>query len=354
MNWKMLTAIIHVLTIRGCWWEVKSGARVTIAPSFHSPYQSFGATASSTSTTTTFLTSNTRATQSQIRRKLSTGLSLSRNHTMAQIALSSAGLLGKLPPEIRNQIYLELLVDPIPIWVRRRIDIIGPSNVPRRKRYSSRMRQVAHSRVVMNIWDSDGKGGCVIHLLRVCKLVNIEASPVLYGCNTFSFTHPRDLKTFLIQIGESKKRLCLIKFTAQSALQIPFKRGMNQAMRALIGARNLQVLRFPVSCSATASSFDRANFSRLPRAIVPFLSWVQGLGPYPAHKDPLMIVQFASSSCHIADHQENGGSTLNHATIVPNGGSRTQCSCTCTFLKHFIDKMQQIFGEEVEKQLDLD
>lgn len=36
MNWKMLTAIIHVLTIRGCWWEVKSGARVTIAPSFHS------------------------------------------------------------------------------------------------------------------------------------------------------------------------------------------------------------------------------------------------------------------------------------------------------------------------------
>ena len=102
--------------------------------------------------------------------------------------MADAGDLGKLPPEIRKEIYTYLLVEDDVVPIKRFLG--AKSNrkydtaalLPRRTRRSN-------------------------EILRVNKLIYEEAVKILYDCNKFEFLNAVALHHFLEQIGDAKRHL---------------------------------------------------------------------------------------------------------------------------------------------------
>lgn len=76
-------------------------------------------------------------------------------------------------------------------------------------------------------------------VLRVCKQMFAEASPIFYGDNQFSFTDPQELDIFLNQIGPMRKFLKSIKFRWFSS---DFRAKRGNSFDLLADASNLRKL----------------------------------------------------------------------------------------------------------------
>ena len=108
-----------------------------------------------------------------------------------------ATILNKLPPELRNQIYRELLVD------------------------------VRCIRITKD-WNAaffEPEPLCPA-ILRVCKQVYLEASPILYGGNKFYFSEPdylADLRKSILfpLLGKGAGEFKRIKHVSQSRNRFP-------------------------------------------------------------------------------------------------------------------------------------
>ncbi|KAL8784384.1 MAG: hypothetical protein Q9213_003984 [Squamulea squamosa] len=92
---------------------------------------------------------------------------------------------GKLPGEIRNQIYRLCLVSEQPLTIVPSNPTTTGANNPRSNVYSrSRLRVLDAENLNLN-------------LMRVGGTVHEEVVPLLYGCNTFQFPGPDCWKIFL-------------------------------------------------------------------------------------------------------------------------------------------------------------
>ena len=91
------------------------------------------------------------------------------SQTISRIARPEAGPFSRIPAEIRNQIYHEVLsVDQIDL---------SPKDEVRRRQHRAWNRSPPEKRLCTRQVDA--------RMLRVCRLFHTEASPILYGNNTF-------------------------------------------------------------------------------------------------------------------------------------------------------------------------
>lgn len=102
--------------------------------------------------------------------------------------MADAGDLGKLPPEIRKEIYTYLLAESDTIAITTFL------RAKRKHKYDTAALQLRGTKSSSEV-------------LRVNKLIHEEAAQVLYGCNKFEFHNAVPLYHFLEQIGDAKSHL---------------------------------------------------------------------------------------------------------------------------------------------------
>lgn len=118
--------------------------------------------------------------------------------------MADSGDLGKLPPEIRKEIYSYLLVEPTKVGILRQL--------VNKKAKVARMDHHRNKKHRKQVYDRDTRKWkkappCITSLLLVNKLTSQEAAQVLYGFNKFEFLHAAALETFLHNIGPSRQYL---------------------------------------------------------------------------------------------------------------------------------------------------
>jgi hypothetical protein len=118
--------------------------------------------------------------------------------------MADSGDLGKLPPEIRKEIYSYLLVEPTKVGILRQL--------VNKKAKVARMDHHRNKKHRKQIYDRDTRKWkkappCITSLLLVNKLTSQEAAQVLYGFNKFEFLHAAALETFLHNIGPCRQYL---------------------------------------------------------------------------------------------------------------------------------------------------
>lgn len=129
--------------------------------------------------------------------------------------MADSGDLGKLPPEIRKEIYSYLLVEPTKVGILRQL--------VNKKAKVARMDHHRNKKHRKQIYDRDAckwkkAPPCITSLLLVNKLTSQEAAQVLYGFNKFEFLHSAALETFLINIGPSRQYIRDITINEQGVL----------------------------------------------------------------------------------------------------------------------------------------
>lgn len=139
----------------------------------------------------------------------------------------------KLPGEVRNMIYLELLASqhwdiritgektPKGSWV--------PSDDTRRTPVSLYTPDKKHrQRPSLNT-----------NILSVCRQINVEASTIFYSCNRFCFTNPVALNYFLMKIPSCRSYLRHICLTHLRNTSFGFRKAWGLGIR-LNEAKDLQ------------------------------------------------------------------------------------------------------------------
>lgn len=147
--------------------------------------------------------------------------------------MADSGDLGRLPPEIRKEIYSYLLVE------EKRIVI---SRFKEQKQHRPvRMGSYRNSNHTDSIYDHDDRKwtkappGCDA-LLLVNKLVSQEASQVLYGLNHFAFEHSAALQSFLECVGNSRQHLRHIALMSQGVIYRYKWASMGASLKLLLQA----------------------------------------------------------------------------------------------------------------------
>lgn len=112
-----------------------------------------------------------------------------------------------LPAELRNRVYELLLVKAQPI-------VLWSSGQPR-KVYPSK-----HERLDVKFQDDPPE---TTALLRANRQIRGEATPILYGMNTFEPVDPETAAVFLEEIGASRRYLTAFDFTWTFELPMAFK-----------------------------------------------------------------------------------------------------------------------------------
>ena len=156
--------------------------------------------------------------------------------------MAVAGDLGRLPPELRKEIYSYLLVE------EKRIVI---SRYKEHKQYRPvRMgsyRNPDHTDSTYDrytkVWTKTAPGPDA--LLLVNKLVSQEAAQVLYGLNHFEFEHVAALQTFLENVGDSRQHLRRVALLGQAVIYSHQWDAMDTSLRLLTQASGLRSLELP-------------------------------------------------------------------------------------------------------------
>lgn len=134
-----------------------------------------------------------------------------------------AGDLGKLPPEIRKQIYTYLLVENDTIAV---------------KRFSRAKSNRKYDTAALRRWWTRRSSG----ILLVNRLIRQEAAPVLYGCNKFEFLNALVLHHFLEQIGDAKRHLRHVAMHEDGLIFMKSWKSMKKAIQILASVKGLRTL----------------------------------------------------------------------------------------------------------------
>lgn len=166
----------------------------------------------------------------------------------ASIPPTDVGMLTKLPEEIRNMIYELVLTQPEELELQcyqphcdeLEFVIDGQSST---RVIGQEVAPVKHKRVPQRRgqrWTSKGwvEVPSKSALLQVNKQLNEEATSILYGTNSFSFTTSRALERFLKQIGDNKWYLRTVSLSYPRNIN-----DVNQAVQGLMAARRLRKIR---------------------------------------------------------------------------------------------------------------
>lgn len=166
-------------------------------------------------------------------------------------AASELGLLGKLPIELRNEIYDLVLVASqgftLQAYGHRGIMRYIIDGKPYVREAGCECAPVGHSRSAKHrlqqwrgkpqVWfEVPSK----IALVHVNKTIQAETSPILYGANLFKFVSSKALEWFLIQIGDNKQHLRTIALTC-GALELS-KAPECRAMDSLATIKGIRAL----------------------------------------------------------------------------------------------------------------
>jgi hypothetical protein len=149
--------------------------------------------------------------------------------------------LGRLPPELRKEIYSYLLIEDDPITISRYKE-------PKQHRVvrMGSYRNVNHHD---EIYDPDKKAWKKAPpgpdaLLVVNKLMNQEAAQVLYGFNHFEFENSAALQSFLECIGDSRQHLRHIALLGQGVIHRYKWAALDASLDLLLQAKGLRYLEF--------------------------------------------------------------------------------------------------------------
>lgn len=109
-----------------------------------------------------------------------------------------------LPSEIRQLIYNFALVkdELLDLWPASKYDVIPYPDA----HYTTRDHRGDWAKFRLAIWSM--RQGLTVNILRACKTINSEATPILYGRNEFRFTMEDGwvpLHIFLIMIGKRNR-----------------------------------------------------------------------------------------------------------------------------------------------------
>jgi hypothetical protein len=154
--------------------------------------------------------------------------------------MADAGELGKLPPEIRKEIYAYLLVEHRKIGILRQQAKKQDGSVARIDHHRNKNHRGKFYDRETREWE-DARP-CITSLLFVNKSVNAEATQVLYGFNEFEFVHAGALECFLRHVGLARQHIRSITLIGQGVL---FKSGwaaLNRSMKLLARATSLRSL----------------------------------------------------------------------------------------------------------------
>jgi hypothetical protein len=143
--------------------------------------------------------------------------------------MATAGELGRLPPEIRKEIYAYLLVEAK----------ASPSKRRRQVRVASKL--IKHDEIALTCRGTFLKSS--IGLLRVNKAINEEAAGVLYGGNEFEFGNTGVLHQFLQEIGNKKRFLRHVSISESGLVYQNSWEAMKLSAEMLASAKGLRSLR---------------------------------------------------------------------------------------------------------------
>jgi hypothetical protein len=137
--------------------------------------------------------------------------------------MADAGDLGKLPPEIRKEIYSYLLVEDETIRIKRSI------RAKSKHKYDTaalRLRRRKRSS----------------QILRVNMLIREEAAQILYGCNKFEFFNAGALYHFLQQVGDARRHLRHVAIYQDGLMFMRSWKSMQQSIQILASVGGLRTL----------------------------------------------------------------------------------------------------------------
>lgn len=168
--------------------------------------------------------------------------------------MDGMGDFSKLPPEIRAEIWKLTLITDVPIKITRQ-----KNESPWRRWYdeyllSSEIDAPGNKQKLVDFPS--------VNLIRASKAINIEASPILYHNNSFTFDGTNVLETFFDKIGEMAFSLSDVEIKKMwqfgEASELAMLRRMHDpkriVLRAPVGA-NLSL-----SLSATKVARDAWNW----------------------------------------------------------------------------------------------
>jgi hypothetical protein len=262
--------------------------------------------------------------------------------------MADAGDLGKLPPEIRKEIYTYLLAEDIIIPIKHFYHFQGAENRCKPDTVALRLEEKRSSGV-----------------LRVNKLIKEEAVQVLYGYNKFEFMDAGVLHQFLGQIGDAKRHLRHVTMCRDGLVFMGSWKLMEQSIQMLASVKGLRTLEVPHSTLCRIGTLtNKIQIKELVQHCKPLLAALNdhfikndlGASVFDIIKIPVPLgVCKLLSMCNpkvehprmvfITDHA--GRRHLRKMTPL-------QCHCACKRFEDEDNKLEQELKEEIAKQLKLD
>ena len=257
--------------------------------------------------------------------------------------MADAGDLGKLPPEIRKEIYAYLLAE----------SHITPINSPRKAKSK-------HDTVTL--WSKTKQSSAI---LRVNKLISKEAVQVMYGCNKFEFVNAGVLQDFLRQIGDAKRHLRHIAICQDGLVFMGSWTSTKNSVQMLASVEGLRTLEIPHSALCRTSTLkNKIQIKQLVEHCKPLLAALnghfikEGLGASAFNiiqiPVPVGVCKLRGTCRAKVEHPRivfvTDYITRSHTKKL----SPLQCHCACSKLEDENNKIKQELKEEIAKQLNLE
>jgi hypothetical protein len=287
--------------------------------------------------------------------------------------MAVAGDLGKLPPELRKEIYSYLLVEEKRIVISR----YKEHEQYRPVRMGS-YRNPDHSDSTYDRYTKEWTKTAPSPdaLLLVNKLVSQEAAQVLYGLNHFEFEHVAALQSFLECVGDSRQHLRRIALLGQGLIYAHKWEAMDTSLRLMTQASGLRSLELP-HLAFCGTPFGRSATD--PRTFVqhckPLLESLKAsFERQNLDISILDVIRIELDPCHLEDeygrqhhrhHRPVPGDTwmpkLRQTLIDTHNNSKKHpiftkvvlCNCNCRSAEKNNLKLMEDLLEEIWDQLDL-
>lgn len=263
--------------------------------------------------------------------------------------MADAGDLGKLPPEIRKDIYAHLLVEPKAIPVKRYL-------------YKDEDESKFDEYHTRGLFDRKSRMRRANSILRVNKLINEEATQVMYSCNRFMFQNAGALRLFLEQIGGSKGHLRHVGISEHGYKFMGSWKAMDVSITMLASSsRGLRTLE--VSHLAFCHRHKRMlQIKDLVQHCKPLLQALhdefveENLNASVFDVIDICLtcsnVELNNSSEQFAAHP-NYVHITDYTTVSGVASSARLCGCACSVAEKVNNNLRQGLKEEIAKQLEL-
>lgn len=281
--------------------------------------------------------------------------------------MADAGDLGKLPLELRKQVYTHLLVEFKKVTIIR----FGEEKKGRVVRIDHHRRYDKHRGQVYNRrrrrWV---KAPCKTGLLLANKMVNQEAAPVFYRLNVFEFMLADALECFLECLGDSRQYLRHLAFDGRIVLHRykwnPTERSL-QLLAQAGGLRSLE-LSHAALCSPPrvsnnqwvsdrSSIWDTNSLAGYCKHLLKSLK--ASLDRQDLKMSILDMIKIVLPPCALDD-----GCKASHDSVharseesyrgIPVNGYNLVCTCACEAAEENNRKLVQSLKKEIARHLGLD